>query len=188
MIRNQLVVTALLLLCSAGVFAQRVSVATNLLDWADLATINAEVSVAVGRHVSLEAEGQYNNWRFGSVEKGNPFQDCVRGGAAGARWWPWNVFSGWWLGVNARCEEYNRGGLFGRMRTEEGLAFGGGLSFGYSLMLSRHWNLDFGLGGWCGSSKYTVYACPRCGIITDSGNRFFVLPSADTQISIVYIF
>ena len=140
------------------------------------------------RHVSLNATGQYNGWNFGSAEKGNPFQDRVRGGALGMRYWTWNVFSGWWFGFSARCEEYNRGGLFGRMETEEGFAFGGGLSIGYSHMLSRHWNLDFGIGGWCGGKGYTLYACPRCGTIIDKGRKFFAMPSADTQVSIVYIF
>lgn len=169
-------------------FAQKFSVSTNILDWADLGTINAEVGFAPGRHITINLQGEYNNWNFGSVEKGNPFQDRVRGGALGIRWWPWNVFSGWWVGVNGRVEEYNRGGLFKKMETEEGFAIGGGLSVGYSLMLSKHWNIDFGVGGWCGQTKYTTYACPRCGSVIDSGKKFFIWPSANTQVSFVYIF
>ena len=187
MIRRQFIVMALLL-SSAGAYAQRIAVATNLLGWANLATINAELSFAPGRHITVNLQGEYNNWNFGSIEKGNPFQNRVRGASAGVRWWPWNIYSGWWLGAGARCEEYNRGGLFRRRETEEGLAVGGGLSFGYSLLLSRHWNLDFGIGGWCGGTKYSTYACPRCGVRTDEGKKFFVLPSADTQVSIVYVF
>lgn len=176
------------LVCGVRAEAQKVSISTNILNWADLATINGEFSFAVARHVSLTATGQYNGWNFGSVEKGNPFQDRVRGGALGMRYWTWNVFSGWWFGLNARCEEYNRGGLFGKKETEEGFAIGVGLSLGYTYMLSRHWNLDFGIGGWCGGKSYTTYACPRCGTIIDKGRTFFAMPSADTQISIVYIF
>lgn len=180
--------TAILCIAPLIASAQKVSVSTNILDWADLATINAELSVATGQHITINVSGEYNNWNFGSVEKGNPFQDRVRGGAAGIRWWPWNIYSGWWIGVNARVEEYNRGGLFKKMETEEGFAYGGGLAAGYSLMLSRSWNIDFGVGAWAGQTKYTTYACPRCGTIIDSGKKFFVWPSANTQISIVYIF
>lgn len=177
-----------LLAMSFSGFAQKVSVSTNLLNWADLGTINAEMSYAPGRHITINLQGEYNNWSFGSVEKGNPFQDRVRGGALGVRWWLWNVFSGWWIGIDGRVQEYNRGGFFGKKDTEEGFAYGGGLSVGYSLMLSRHWNLDFGIGGWCGLTQYTTYACPRCGTIVDSGRKFFVMPSSNTQISFVYIF
>ena len=83
------------LLCGVRAEAQKVSISTNILNWADLATINGEFSLAVARHVSLNAMAQYNNWNFGSVEKGNPFQDHVRGGALGMRYWTWNVFSRW---------------------------------------------------------------------------------------------
>lgn len=187
MIRRE-VVLLVVVLCGVRAEAQKVSISTNILNWADLATINGEFSFAVARHVSLNAMGQYNNWSFGSVENGNPFQDRVRGGATGIRYWTWNVFSGWWFGVNFRAEEYNRGGFFDRKATEEGFAFGGGLSAGYSLMLSKHWNIDFGVGAWGGGKKYKTYECPRCGNVVVEGKTTFLMPSADTQVSIVYIF
>ena len=50
-----------------------------------------------------------------------------------------------------------------------GIAFGGG----YSLMLGEHINLDFGLGLWTGYQKYVTYACPQCGKVVDSGEKWF---------------
>ena len=178
----------ILLLSCTSMYGQRYSVSTDILGWADLATINAELSYAPARHFTLNLQGQYNNWNFGSVEKGNPFQDRVRGVAFGGRYWPWNVYSGLWMGAGLRAEEYNYGGFFRKMRTEEGRAVGGGLSFGYSLMLRSNLNIDFGVGLWAGRKDFTVYACPRCGRIVEQGKGFFVLPSSDTQISFVYIF
>ena len=83
-----------------------------------------------------------------------------------------------------------------RPLTEEGLAAGVGLGVGYSRMLNRHWNLDLGIGGWFGKTRYTQYRCPRCGrvISRDDGTpvrdatRWFVQPSNDLQISLVYVF
>ena len=48
--------------CSAR--AQKLSVSTNALGYADFLTINAEASVAVARHWSVNAGFMYNPWSF----------------------------------------------------------------------------------------------------------------------------
>ena len=186
--RIRLLFISFLLLFAAEASAQKFSVSVNALDVVNLGTINLQANYAFGRHWTATLQGRYNNWNFGSVEKGTPFQNRSRSGALGARYWLWYSYSGWWAAANVRFDEYNRGGLFGELRTEEGRAWGGGLALGYSLMLAERWNLDFGIGGWCGITNYTVYACPRCGMILDRGRKFFALPSADCQISFTYIF
>ena len=184
----RLVLTIMLFAVSLTASAQKFAVSTNTLDIINLGTINLQANYAVAQHWTLTLQGRYNNWSFGSVEKGNPFQNRSRGGALGARYWFWYTYSGWWVAANARFDEYNRGGLFGMTETEEGRALGAGLAVGYSRMLSEHWNLDFGLGAWAGGTKYTTYACPRCGMLLDQGTKFFALPSPDCQVSFVYIF
>ncbi|MBR5018481.1 MAG: DUF3575 domain-containing protein [Bacteroidales bacterium] len=190
------ILPALCLLLSATLSAQEFSLSTNLLDWANLGTANLQAGVACSRHLSLHAGARYNNWNFGSVEKGNPFQNRARTASLGLRWWPWNVSSSWWFGAKAQVEEYNRGGLFRKMKTEEGIAVGAGAGFGYSWLVSDHWNLDLGLGFWAGRARYTLYRCPRCGrILSDVDGRpvrdawkWFILPSNDVQVSLTYIF
>lgn len=187
---------ALCLLLAGPLQAQVFSLSTNVLDWANLGTINAQAGLAFSRHLSLHAGARYNNWNFGSAEKGTAFQNRARSASLGLRYWPWNVYSSWWMSARAQVEEYNRGGLLKRPLTEEGLATGVGLGVGYSRMLSRHWNLDLGLGGWFGKAWYTQYRCPRCGRVVsrDDGTpvrdatRWFVLPSNELQVSISYIF
>lgn len=187
---------ALCLLLAGPLQAQVFSLSTNVLDWANLGTINAQAGLAFSRHLSLHAGARYNNWNFGSAEKGTAFQNRARSASLGLRYWPWNVYSSWWVSARAQVEEYNRGGLLKRPLTEEGLATGVGLGVGYSRMLSRHWNLDLGLGGWFGKAWYTQYRCPRCGRVVsrDDGTpvrdatRWFVLPSNELQVSISYIF
>ncbi len=103
------------------------SVSTNVVDCANFGTINAEASVALGRHWSLNAGVRYNPWTFG--EGADAVQNRTRTVSVGGRWWPWNVYSGWWVGGRAQWEEYNRGGIR-TPETEEGDAWGAALSGG----------------------------------------------------------
>lgn len=184
----------LLALCSLLATAfplrgQDFSLSSNLLDWANLGTANLQAGLAFSRHLSLHAGVRYNNWNFGSVEAGNAFQNRARTASLGTRYWPWNVYSSWWFGAKGQVEEYNRGGLFKKQLTEEGIAAGLGLAAGYSRMLSGHWNLDIGVGAWAGRTWYSRYKCPRCGrVVEREAARWFIGPSNDIQLSLTYIF
>lgn len=190
------IILALCLLLPLSLPAQEFSLSTNLLDWANLGTVNLQAGLSLSRHLSLHAGGRYNKWDFGSAEKETDFQNRARTASLGMRYWPWNVYSSWWFGAKAQAEEYNRGGLFKRRQTEEGVAAGIGLAAGYSRMLDNHWNLDFALGFWGGKAWYTQYRCPHCGRTVQredgtplrSAEKWFVLPSNDIQISLTYIF
>ena len=168
---------------SAG--AQRFTVGTNAVDWMSFGTMNIEASAAVSRAISLYVGGGLNPWTF---KAGNPEEQLqMRQGTvrAGARWWPWHIYSGWWMGADARYSVYNEGGIIGR-ETEEGDALGGGLYGGYAIMLSDRWNLDLGAGVWGGGKVYTVYACPVCGVKTDAGTKAFILPDARIALQLVF--
>jgi hypothetical protein len=175
--------------------AQTWAVAVNAADAIELGTIGVEGSAAVGQHWSIHAGAKVNPWTFGKKDTSNGLfsepnpdqkQDRKQSYALGVRWWPWNIYSGWWIAGKAQYQEYNRGGIF-RQTSEEGDAFGAALSGGYSLMLKEHINLDFGLGLWGGWTKYTTYACPSCGKVEDQGDKWFILPN-EVIISLVYIF
>ena len=71
--------------------------------------------------------------------------------------------------------------------TSEGDRAGLGLYFGYTLMVSRHFNIEFGSGFWAGVDVYRRYSCPICGLTTDKGRKAFVLPD-DIMVSLVYVF
>ena len=144
-------------------------------------TIGINMQYAVHRHWTLELSGKYNNWSWNNEQAEKRVRQAQRSVSFGARWWPWNTYSGWWAGGRAGWQEYSRGGAFGQYYKEEGDAFGAVLSGGYALMLSPHWNADFGLGGWLGYKKFLVYeapgeACPQCGRQTGGGGKFFLLP------------
>ena len=54
-------------------------------------------------------------------------------------------------------------------------------------MLHRNLNLEFGAAFWTGRADYTTYACPKCGRITGSGTKWFILPSS-VMASLVWVF
>ena len=72
-------------------------------------------------------------------------------------------------------------------QTEEGDRIGAGLYSGYTYMVSRHFNMEFGLGFWAGLDKYRKYSCPKCGLTLQQGDRAFILPD-DLIVSLVYVF
>lgn len=177
----------LILLCTTSVesFAQRWSIGTNIVDYLNLGTLNVESSVAVARHYSFNAGVRFNPWTFHYGSEDRQFENRKRCCYAGVRYWPWHIYSGWWTGLQLQYQEYNRGGLSGR-HTEEGDAYGLGLSLGYTLMVHKSFNIEFGVGGWAGVTAYTAYSCPYCGEILDQGNKFFVWPN-NVMVSLVYI-
>jgi Protein of unknown function (DUF3575). len=182
---DRIIIAALaMIITSWSVCAQQFSVSTNAVDYANFGTFNAEASVAVARHFTVNVGARYNPWTFG--KDSGQMQNRTRTVSAGMRWWPWNIYSGWWLGARGQWEEYNRGGIVSP-ETEEGDAYGAALSAGYSLMLHRNVNLDFGLGVWGGYKKYKVYYCPTCGKIKKEGEKAFFLPS-DLLVSLLFTF
>ena len=166
--------------------AQSMSVSTNLLDCAALCTFNVECSYAVAQHWSLVASAKYNPFTFHKGDPGRQFQYRQQSYALGARFWLWHSFSGWWFAGKTRYQEYNHGGIISNL-AEEGDRAGLSLSAGYTYMLSRRFNLEFGVGAWGGISWYQKYSCPVCGLTVDTGRKWFLLPD-DVMISLAYVF
>lgn len=176
---------ALIVFASGELHAQRFAVGTNGFDILSLGTLNVDAGVAVSQKFSIHAGAELNPWTFIPGDQEKEFQARQRSFWAGLRWWPWHVYSGWWIAGEARYSTYNLGGILKR-DTEEGDAYGVGVYGGYSIMLNRWLNLDFGVGVWGGYKKYTRYACPVCGVITDKGEKGFAIP--DARVAIQFIF
>jgi len=179
------IVIIVLLLLPSPLLAQRFAVSTNALDYANFATLNADFSYALAQHWSISAGAKYNPFSFEN-KSGGTVQNKQRSFALGARWWPWNTWSGWWMSGKLQYREYNSGGIWSE-QTREGDSYGGGLSAGYSYMVSPHVNLEVGAGAWAGITRYTVYSCPTCGVTEDKGKKSFVLPN-DILLSVSYVF
>ena len=181
-----LLVTLVLLLAVPMLHAQKVSVSTNVLGYAALGTMNAEVSYSLARRWSLTAGAVYNPFTYRKGDSERQFQIRQQSYSLGARLWPWHTLSGWWFASKLRYQEYNMGGVISKV-TQEGDRGGLGLYAGYTHMLGPHFNLEFGLGAWAGMDWYDVYSCQVCGLTVDSGKGLFVLPD-DIMVAVVYVF
>lgn len=182
---KRILLSLLLLVTVLPLAAQRFSVGTNAVDWLSLGTLNLEASAAVSQRYSIHVGAELNPWTFAAGNPEKQLQMRQNSYWGGLRLWPWHVYSGWWMGADLRYTVYNGGGILKR-ETEEGDAYGMGLWGGYSIMLNELWNLDLGLGFWGGYKKYTRYACPLCGVVTDQGERAFILPDARIAIQLIF--
>lgn len=182
--KRHLLVAALLACLCLPCTAQRWSLATNMVDYANFGTMNLEGSLATGQHWSMTAVAKFNPFHY--QKNGEPLSARQQLYGVGVRFWPWHVYSGWWAGTRIQFQEYNRGGIKSPL-TDEGDRYGLGLSGGYSYMLNSHLNIDVGAGLWGGWDRYTTYSCPVCGLVKDRGSRVFFLPN-DILLALVYVF
>ena len=114
-----------------------------------------------------------------------------------ARYWFCEAFDGWFLGLHAQGGAINIGGVSIPFILEnkdqvmkdnryEAWFYGGGLSAGYQLMLSRRWSLEFELGAGYNRVRYDKFPCVECGSKIAEGTANYVGPTK-AAISIVYI-
>ena len=127
---------------------QKWTVSTNAMSWLNLGTINAEGSLKLDRHFTVNAGFVANPWSITTPTHVEIFNHQY-GGYVGAKYWPWNAFSEWWVGAKLQYKNFEQVGLH-TAEMRRGNAVGAGVSAGYSMMISRHFNLDFGLGLWGG--------------------------------------
>lgn len=157
------------------VFSQnKLAVSTNVVEWADGATLNMDASYSFGEHWSMVAGVDYNPYK--RADKQRVF-------SMGAKFWPWYVYSGWWFSARAQYQEFSQ--LSSQL--SEGDRYGASLSLGYSRMLSKHFNLDVGWGLWAGYEYYRVYGCQSCARIKEQGENYFLKPDK-IILSISYVF
>ena len=173
------------MLTSSAVMAQDVSLSTNFVDYANNGTLNLSASYGFARHWTANASVKYNPFEFGGGDQ--PVRRFKqRSASLGLRYWPWNVYSGWWVSSDFRCQEYNMVEAKSQ-QSYQGDRTGASMGGGYSLMLGKHVNLDMGIGMWAGYDRYSVYECPNCGRKTADGAKSF-LALSDILLSISFIF
>ncbi len=181
----KILLASVLICCGFSSNAQHVSISSNVLDLA-LCSANLSAGVAVSRHFSLDL-GAVHNPHSMVKESGLQVSNMHKTAYLGVRYWPWYVFSGWWVSAKAQYSEFSRTGVW-RLALEEGKAVGGGFSAGYTLMLSKRLNLDLGAGLWAGQKMdYHMYHCVNCMNIREEGSKFFIAPDK-VSISLMFVF
>ena len=181
-----IVVSVFMLTMALPSFAQKLSLSTNILEYACLGTMNLEASYSFSRRFSLTAGVRYNPFTFNEGDPEEQFHYRQQSYSAGVRLWPWHTMSGWWFAGKLRYQEYCYAGILSD-EAEEGDRYGAGIYAGYTHMLTRHLNLEFGAGLWGGVALYRRYSCPMCGVTIGTGRKYFLLPD-DLMISLAYVF
>ena len=99
-----LTLLAFLLFCGTSK-AQKFSISVNLLECAQLGTLNMDASYALNRYWSLTAGARYNPFTYNGGDSHRQFQARQQSYAVGVRLWPWHIMSGWWFAAKLRWQE-----------------------------------------------------------------------------------
>ena len=131
--------TTLMMLASLTSNAQHMGISTNVLGWA-AATPNIGLDIGLSKHLALVVDAGINPFHF--TEKQTNFWAVQ----PELRIYPRYRFAGHYIGVEAHGGFYHDYGL--KEYAYRGTLYGAGLTYGYSWMLSKSWNLEgfIGLG------------------------------------------
>lgn len=141
--------------------------------------------MSLGEHFTATAGLDINPWKINTPTGYVDLMNRQYGASLGAKYWPWHVYSEWWVGTKVQYKHFKKSIKFDNNKLQgsevkQGDAVGAGLSAGFSCMISEHFNVDFGVGLWGGRMLRYKYC-------DDEGPRNFI--SLDNVIvSLVYIF
>ena len=167
-----------------------VGIKTNIPYWGALGTFNAGVEFRLARHWSLD------------IETGlNPFSGKNDDGSYGKslkhwrlhpelRYWFCETSHQHFVGLHVPYLLYNVSDIK-LLGTEgerhQGWGTGAGLSYGYSWLLSKHWNLEASISAGYILFDYTRYNCEHCGKVVAKEKKNYLGPTKAT-LSLIYLF
>ncbi|MBC8619801.1 DUF3575 domain-containing protein [Parabacteroides faecis] len=176
-----------LLLCCLGWEgkAQTVAVKSNIL-YDATATVNLGVEVGFNQHWSLDISGNYNGWDIVSDKSWKHWMVQPE-----ARYWLHEKFNGHYFGLHGIYIDYdiansNFMSVMKKKFAYDGNGYGGGLSYGYQLYLSPHWNIEFSAGVGFVHFEYDKSAYPADGESAYKYRNNYFGPTK-LGVSIVYI-
>ena len=175
--------------CGNLVCAQDIAVKTNLLYWAT-STPNIGFEFGLGKRTTLDLVGGYNPWTLNKDDNKKIKHWMVM---PEFRYWLCERFNGHFFGIHTGFAEYNISGVripFQNKSTQEhryeGWATGIGISYGYTWILGKRWNLEANIGAGYIYTKYDKYECKTCGRFKDNQKKHYFGPTK-AGISLIYI-
>ncbi|MCD7968865.1 MAG: DUF3575 domain-containing protein [Alistipes sp.] len=153
-------------------------------------TPNVALEFGIKDQWTINVSGSYNPWkRKGDFNSNKKLVHSIF--KAEARFWTCSRFDGHYVGVYPLYARYNIGShkipmLFKKDYRYEGHAFGGGVSYGYHLMLSRQWGLEFSAGVGAAYMSHEKYHCAVCSTDFVKENKTFLGPT-DLGIRLVFV-
>jgi len=167
-------------------------VKTNLL-YDATTTPNIGAELGIGKKHSLQLYYGLNPWKFNTDSGKKYFKHWLL--MPEYRYWFCHRFQGSFVGVHAMGGEFDAAnvklpfGMYKGLRDHryEGWYLGGGVSYGYQWVLSRHWNLEASVGVGVVYAKYKGYECGECGRQINDGDTWYVGPTK-AVLSFLYLF
>lgn len=172
-----------------------VALKTNLL-YDATATVNLGLEFSLARKWSLDVSGNYNSWSFSEGKRWKHWMAQPE-----LRYWFCSNMGGHFVALHALGGQYNVGKVnldFLRFLGNNFLEFkdyrhqgwfgGGGIGYGYSWLLSEHWNIEAEIAAGYVYTKYDLFECAGCGkkVKTDLKHNYFGPTKA--AVNLIYVF
>lgn len=178
----------------APIFGQSVAIKSNLL-YDATATINLGFETRIAPRWSLDISGNYNPWNMPNGAKWKHWMAQPE-----LRYWFCEVLNGHFVAVHLHGGAFNFGGIknnvdflgtdYSRLTDHrfQGYFVGAGIAYGYSWILSRHWNLEAMIGFGYSYVMYDVYECADCGKKVEEDKNHHYVGATKAAINLVYAF
>lgn len=174
---------------------KNVALKTNML-YDVTATANLGLEFAIAKKWSLDLSGNLNVWSFSNGKRWKHwlFQPEFR-------YWTCGNLGGHFLAFHLLGGQYNVGKVdldflsflgdnfleFKNLR-HQGVYGGAGIGYGYSWMLSRHWNIEMEVAVGYVYTKYSLYECAGCGKKVKSDLTQGYIGPTKIALDLVYVF
>ena len=191
--KTMMVVLTILLTGNIGIArAQQVALKTNLL-YDATTTPNIGAEMGIGKKSSVQLFYGLNPWKFGHGDDMKYAKHWILNPEY--RYWFCQRFNGSFVGIHAFGGEYDAAnvkvpfGFWDELEDHrfEGWYIGGGVSYGYQWVLSRHWNFEAAIGVGAAYIDYDKFNCGECGKKVDDGHKIYVGPTK-LALSLLYMF
>lgn len=178
----------------------QLAVKTNLL-YDATTTPNLGAELGVGSRSTLSLVYGLNPWSFSGDNGKRMVKHWVL--MPEYRWWLCSKFDGHFFGVHLMGGQFNAsnvhlpipGAFFGgenltkgvRDSRYEGWYAGGGITYGYQWILSKHWNIEAEIGAGYDYVHYKKFKCDGCGGKEKEGRTNY-LGVTKAGVSLIYLF
>ena len=178
----------------APILGQSVAIKSNLL-YDATSTINLGFEIRMAPRWSLDISGNYNPWDMPNGAKWKHWMAQPE-----LRYWFCEVLNGHFVAIHLHGGAFNFGGIknninflgtdYSRLTDHrfQGYFVGAGLGYGYSWMLSRHWNLEAEIGLGYSYVMYDVYECADCGKKVEEDKNHNYVGVTKAAINLIYAF